>query len=403
MALSLGISIQLGILGLHKYFHFFRESTLHIANFFGLEAHIPLLQIALPVGVSFYCFQAIAYLVDIKRGHDTPTASLLDFAIFQAFFPKLLLGPICRSHDLLPQIQKPRTTIPNIHHALLLILSGLIKKMIIATMLYEYGVPQAFLDPEGLSALSLWIAAFGYTAQLYCDFSGYTDLALGFAMLLGFTLPPNFASPYVATNLGDFWKRWHMSFSRWLRDYIYIPLGGAWCSPNRISINLFLTFLFCGIWHGASMGYLIWGAVHGVGLAVHKRRRDNKRKKGVDPTRPSSYSVACLGWMYTISFITFSRIVFQTPDLEHAWSYYTRMFNPFATGLAISWEQVVLILLTFGINLWGPAIFQSLSKSMEKPQSTFSLVGYILLFVAAMFSLFSLMPSGIPPFLYARF
>ena len=264
-------------------------------------------------------------------------------------------------------------------------------------------VPQAFLDPEGLSALSLWVAAFGYTAQLYCDFSGYTDLALGLALLLGFTLPPNFASPYVATNLGDFWKRWHMSFSRWLRDYIYIPLGGAWCSPNRISINLFLTFLFCGIWHGASMGYLIWGAVHGLGLAVHKRRRDHKRKKGVDPTRPSSFSVACLGWMYTISFITFSRIVFQTPDLEHAWSYYTRMFNPLATGLAISWEQVVLILITFGINLWGPSVFQALSKSMEKPQSTFSSVGYILLFVAAMFSLFSLMPSGIPPFLYARF
>jgi D-alanyl-lipoteichoic acid acyltransferase DltB (MBOAT superfamily) len=306
----------------------------------------------------------------------------------------------------MPQIQSLRSHVPNVHHAALLILSGLFKKVILATLLYESGVPNAFYDPESQTALGLWIASFGYTAQLYCDFSGYTDMALGIALLFGFILPPNFASPYTATNIGDFWKRWHISFSQWLRDYIYLPLGGSWKSPNRISLNLFLTFLFCGIWHGASWGYIIWGGIHGIGLAAHKRRRDILRKKGIDPTRSLSLGQALIGWSYTILFVSLSRVVFQTPDLEHAQIFYIRMFDPYTSGESISWMMILIICITFAINLWGSRIFAVLSSlsAPTNPKPSFNrMIGYTFLIISTLYVLFTLMPSGIPPYLYARF
>ena len=406
IAVAMGISTQLGILGLHKYYHFFRESTLEVAYAFGIEAHLPLLNIVLPVGVSFYCFQAIAHLIDLKRGHAKPIGSLVHTALFQAFFPKLLLGPICRSVDLIPQFANPRKHMINVHQAIILILLGLFKKVILATYLYESGVSGAFFDPESQSALGLWLACMGYTAQLYCDFSGYTDMARGIALLFGYTLPRNFASPYAATNLGDFWKRWHMSFSRWLRDYIYLPLGGSWKSPTRVSLNLFLTFLFCGIWHGASWGYILWGGIHGIGLALHKRRRDQLRSQGIDPQAILSWYQAFLGWGYTICFVALSRIVFQSPDLEHAWIYYHRMFSPSATGSPISITMIICILCTLAINIWEPRVFAKLCTYFSPKTSTPSfptMIKQTILISIIFYILFTCMPSGIPPYLYARF
>ena len=405
IALGTGIALQIGILAIHKYFGFFRESTLEIIHFFGLKAHIPLLDIILPIGVSFYCFQGIAYLIDLYRGHASPVHSLLDLALYQAFFPKLLLGPICRTQDLIPQIENPRAYIPNIHHAVLLILSGVIKKVLLATLLFESGVPNAFWDPESQTTMGLWIAGFGYSAQLYCDFSGYTDMALGIALLFGYVLPPNFASPYSATNLGDFWKRWHMSFSQWLRDYIYLPLGGSWKSPLRVSLNLFLTFLFCGLWHGASWGYILWGGIHGIGLAINKRRRDAKRKRGIHPTEQTPF-FAVLGWLYTMLFIMLSRIVFQAPDLELAWVYYTRMFSWHSNGEAISYSMLFLSMVAFASNFFGPILFSFLSDKIAPQEPNprfFSVLGGSILVILCFYIIFGFMPSGIPPYLYARF
>ena len=406
IALATGVSIQLGILGLHKYYHFFRESTLEIAHALGIEAHLPLLNIVFPVGISFYCFQAIAHLVDLKRGHAKPINSFLNIALFQAFFPKLLLGPICRSADLIPQLEHPRKHILNVHQAIILILLGLFKKVILATYLYESGVSNAFFDPESQSALGLWSACFGYTAQLYCDFSGYTDMARGIALLFGYTLPKNFSSPYAATNLGDFWKRWHMSFSQWLRDYIYLPLGGSRKSPLRVSINLFLTFLFCGIWHGASWGYIIWGGLHGIGLALHKRERDRMRAQGINPNTPKNFIQSFGGWLYMIGFVALSRIVFQCPDLEHAWLYYKRMFNPAATGETISVMMILCITITLCLNIWGEVILSRL-KSYFSPTQTIpsfpTILKHTILITIVLYVLFSCMPNGIPPYLYARF
>ena len=406
IALATGVSIQLGILGLHKYYHFFRESTLEIAHTFGIEAHLPLLNIVFPVGISFYCFQAIAHLVDLQRGHAKPINSLLNTALFQAFFPKLLLGPICRSVDLIPQLENPRKHIINVHQAVILILLGLFKKVILATYLYESGVPGAFIDPESQSALGLWGACFGYTAQLYCDFSGYTDMARGIALLFGYTLPKNFSAPYAATNLGDFWKRWHMSFSQWLRDYIYLPLGGSRKSPLRVSVNLFLTFLFCGVWHGASWGYIIWGSIHGIGLALHKRHRDHQRMQGIDPNSPKPFIDAFGGWLYMIGFVALSRVVFQCPDLETAWVYYTRMLSPTATGDELSIMMIFCIVITLSLNIWGKTALNRLdtyfSPSNTVP-SSYSIIKHTILITLIFYILFSCMPSGIPPYLYARF
>ena len=278
--LSFGIAFNLGLLGVFKYLNFFRESLEHLAYFLGVEAHIPIVSMLLPIGISFYTFQALAYLIDLYRWQGVKAKTLIDFALFQSFFPQLLIGPICRSIDLLPQIhRKPEYTVHNTVLASNLIISGLFKKIILATILHEHGVSEAFQDPESYSMIGLWGAMFGYTIQLYCDFSGYTDLARGSALLLGFHLPDNFNRPYTASNLGEFWQKWHISFSQWLRDYIYIPLGGSFRSPLRVSFNLFLTFLFCGFWHGASWGYILWGALHGIGLALHKRNRDRRRQR----------------------------------------------------------------------------------------------------------------------------
>ena len=406
LALATGVSIQLGILGLHKYYHFFRESTLEFAHALGIEAHLPLLNIIFPVGISFYCFQAIAHLVDLKRGHVKPINSFLNIALFQAFFPKLLLGPICRSSDLIPQLENPRKHILNVHQAIILILLGLFKKVILATYLYESGVPNAFFDPESQSALGLWNACFGYTAQLYCDFSGYTDMARGIALLFGYTLPKNFASPYAATNLGDFWKRWHISFSQWLRDYIYLPLGGSRKKPFRVSINLFLTFLFCGIWHGASWGYIIWGGIHGIGLALHKRERDKLRTQGINPNTAKPFLQSFGGWLYMIGFVALSRVVFQCPDLEHAWLFYKRMFDLSASGESISIMMTICILATLGLNLWGESIIERINQYFSPIQTVPSfqtIIKHTILITIILYALFSCMPNGIPPYLYARF
>ena len=404
-ALSLGVSCQLGILGLHKYLSFFRVSILEFTHFLGIEAHLPIVELIFPIGVSFYCFQAVSYLVDLYRGTGKHAQNIIDFALFQAFFPKLLIGPICKSNDLLSQIEnlplKPQQT----HRAIVFIFSGLFKKAVLATILFEQGVHDAFLDPEGYSTSALWASAFAYSVQIYCDFSGYTDLAIGLALLLGFSLPNNFSAPYSARNLGIFWKRWHITFGRWLRDYIYIPLGGSRVASWRISLNLFLTFLFCGLWHGASWGYLLWGGMHGIGLALHKRNRDRMRSKGLDPEIYHSIIQSFLGWSYTFIFVSLSRIFFQVPDLERTYLYFSRLFIP-SSGLGINDTFVWIIILVLGLNFLGKDIFElscTVFLRISQLPRMVSFIIHIAFIIIGLQILFSLMPGGVPPYLYYRF
>jgi alginate O-acetyltransferase complex protein AlgI len=261
---------DLGLLGWFKYYGFFAESADSTLHSIGLGAPLPLLQVALPVGISFFTFQAISYVVDVARGDFAP-AKTLDFAVYQAFFPHLVAGPIVRAREFIPQLASPRdpAAVPATR-AFFLIGGGLVKKVVIADLLATRLVDPVFGTPAQHSPLEVLIAVYGYAVQIYCDFSAYTEMAIGLALLLGFQFPDNFDRPYAAVSLQDFWRRWHMTLSRWLRDYLYIALGGNRGGRLQTYRNLMLTMLLGGLWHGASWTFVVWGALHGGGLALER-------------------------------------------------------------------------------------------------------------------------------------
>jgi len=355
----LGVAFNVGVLCVFKLYDFFRASLASFAAYLGLSVHLPILEILLPVGISFYTFQGIAFVVDTYRGTAYRPRSLLDFLLFMAFFPKLLAGPICRSHELLPQLATdgPKA-VPEPSRAIALITSGLFKKMVLASLLATHLVDDAFGLPASYSSLELLVAVYAYTAQIYLDFSGYTDLARGLALLLGFEIPENFRYPYAATNLGDYWNRWHITFSTWLRDYIYFPLGGSRRSKLRTYLNLILTFLVCGIWHGSQWTYVIWGLAHGVGLAVYKASLDVRRALGVDLNRRRSLGWAVVGWFVTLNFCAFVRIPFKSADLEVTAEFFRTLARFTARGHGIDPWVVGVTVVAIAMNFVGRPIFE---------------------------------------------
>jgi alginate O-acetyltransferase complex protein AlgI len=272
---------NLGLLGFFKYVNFMIEEVNGIIEYFGMS-QIDSLEIILPIGISFYTFQTISYTVDIYRGKLTPSKSFLEFALFVSFFPQLVAGPILRASHFLPQLREKvskenlvtRLRTITIHHTALrfgvtLMAMGFLKKMFFADNIAPM-VNEIFSVPIGLESFSVIIGAIGFGVQIYCDFSGYSDIAIGAATILGFHIPANFNRPYFATSPVDFWRRWHISLSTWLRDYLYIPLGGNRKSNSRTYVNLMTVMIIGGLWHGASWNFLVWGALHGGYLGIHK-------------------------------------------------------------------------------------------------------------------------------------
>ncbi|MDQ6811252.1 MAG: MBOAT family protein, partial [Actinomycetota bacterium] len=262
------VGLDLAALGVFKYYSFFVQQLADLLDQIGLGLPLPLVTIALPVGVSFFTFQAISYVVDVKRRVVEP-ARLLDAAVYLSFFPHLVAGPIVRAREFLPQLAAPRD--PNrvaVGSGVWLIALGLVKKVVIADFLARSLVDPVFAVPQAYAGPDVLLAAYGYAAQIYCDFSGYTDMAIGLALLMGYVFPQNFRSPYRATGFRDFWRRWHMTLSRFLRDFLYIPLGGNRGGRLRMSRNLMITMVLGGLWHGAAWTFVLWGAFHGVGLVL---------------------------------------------------------------------------------------------------------------------------------------
>ena len=278
------VTANLGLLGVFKYLGFFVDSVDRLITGIGLGAPVPLLHVVLPIGISFFTFQAISYVADVHSGLIQP-ARALDFAIYEAFFPHLVAGPIVRAREFIPQLHSPRDrkAIPA-GPALFLIAGGLIKKVVIADLLATHIVDPVFDAPASHSGPEALAAVYAYAVQIYCDFSAYTDMAIGLALLLGFRFPQNFNRPYIAVSLQDFWRRWHMTLSRWLRDYLYIPLGGSHKGRVRTYVNLMVTMLLGGLWHGASWTFVVWGGIHGTGLAVERWWRE--RSQTGDPPGP---------------------------------------------------------------------------------------------------------------------
>src|SRR3954447_17417701 len=324
--LGLAIAFDLGFLGYFKYANFFLSTTDNVAGT-SFIAHV-----VLPVGISFYSFMAISYVVDTYRGELVPT-SLARFAVFQAFFPHLVAGPIVRASELLPQLERPRDPRRvDVSRAFVLIVSGLFLKVVIANHLATNIVDNVFAAPNRHSSLEVLVGVYGYAVQIFADFCGYTNIAIGVALLLGFNFPQNFASPYTAVSLADFWRRWHMTLSRWLRDYLYIPLGGNRKGRLLTYRNLLLTMLLGGLWHGAAWTFVAWGGIHGGWLAL-------ERARGWAPT---STAARWFGRILTFHVVCYAWVFFPADSFGRAGDVLARLFTAWGEPSPLVTTSVVL-------------------------------------------------------------
>ena len=384
---GLAVTGDLVALGIFKYYSFFAQSFAREFHAVGLGTPFPLLTVALPVGISFFTFQAISYTVDVKRRLIEP-ARLIDTAVYLSFFPHLVAGPIVRAREFLPQLASPRD--PEhvaVSSGLMLIGMGLVKKVVIADYLGRTVVDPVFAVPQAYHAPDAAIAAYAYAAQIYCDFSGYTDIAIGLALLLGFVFPQNFHSPYRATGCRDFWSRWHMTLSRFLRDFLYIPLGGSRGSKLMTYRNLMITMVLGGLWHGAAWTFAIWGAYHGT-LLVLEHAFGGRLKA---PT--------WLRWFVTFQLVVFGWIIFRSQSVGELWAFLKRFGSPGAPTL---WTVPVIaaILVTIAPQLLPERPFDRLQAALGRlnPILLGMSLGVLILFVAA-----TVASQGVPPFIYFRF
>ena len=326
--LYLSLASNLGTLFIFKYFNFFWGAAGELATALHLPFVAPALALALPVGVSFYTFQSVGYVVDVYQGRLAAETNLGRFALFVAFFPQLVAGPIERGSQMLPQLRRAHGfDYGRVASGLRLMAWGMFKKVVIADRLAQMVTP-IFDHPRQYQGLPLLLAVAGFTLQIYTDFSGYTDLARGAARVLGYQMVLNFRQPYFAASVGDFWRRWHLSLSNWFRDYVYIPLGGNRCGPARRYANLFAVFLLSGLWHGASWTFVAWGALHGLYLVIEGFTQPTRaalaRGLGL-ATRPRL--LHGLGVATTLALVAYAWIFFRANSLADAWYVSTHLFQ----------------------------------------------------------------------------
>ena len=405
--------VNLGVLAYFKYAYFFTDvlnSVLHtdyqVVNVLAVwtnnlsGSHFDISNIILPVGISFYTFQTISYTMDVYRGKLKPVKNIIDFGFYVSFFPQLVAGPIVRAAEFVPQIyRKYKLTIQEMSHAVFLILSGLIKKMLISDYISINFVDRIFDAPAAYSGFENLMGIYGYSLQIYCDFSGYTDIAIGVALLLGFRLPVNFNSPYKASNISGFWKRWHISLSSWLRDYLYIPLGGSRKGKIRMHLNILVVMLLGGLWHGANMRFIIWGGLHGIGLVLHKiwQRIIPHSKK---PSRMQRF----ISIIVTFHFVTFLWIFFRSEDMFRA----NQMLHQIAYNFRLSLvpEMFSSYALIFGIIIAGFILHWLPSRIKETYRGWFIKMPVylkILIVVILVLIIFQAKSSVIQPFIYFQF
>ena len=314
----LSIAVSLSILGYFKYANFFLWNWNAM-----VEGNFQPLEIILPVGISFYTFQSISYVVDVYKRRIAPTRTWFDYLFFLSFFPALVAGPIVRADYFLPQLKKNlEATSGMIWGGLWLVIIGIIKKALIADYIAQYN-DLIFNDPQLYTGVQALMGVVGYTMQIYCDFSGYSDMAIGLALIMGFRLGLNFDSPYQSRNLTEFWRRWHISLSTWLRDYLYIPLGGNRKGTFRTYLNNFLTMLIGGLWHGAAWKFVFWGAMHGAGLAVHKAC------KPILVKIPDNAFTIFFSWLLTFLYVSFLWIFFRAASFSDSILIVRNIFTDF--------------------------------------------------------------------------
>ena len=402
LLVTLSICINLGLLTYFKYTNFFGEifSNLIGGNFQPKD-------IFLPVGISFFTFQSLSYTIDIYRGEIKPLHNILDYAFYVSFFPQLVAGPIVRAKDFIPQIRKRLiVTDKMIGTALFLIAGGLFKKAVISDYISINFVDRVFDSPTLFSGVENLLATYGYALQIYCDFSGYSDMAIGIALLLGFHFNMNFNNPYKSVSVTDFWHRWHISLSTWMRDYVYISLGGNRKGKIRQYINLLVTMFLCGLWHGASWNFILWGSMHGVALAANKVWRSKKPVSRTSKIKAqhSGRLRRFINIFLTFNFVCFCWIFFRAQDMSTAFTILGRIFTSFHAAIlpqliAGYWKVLALILLGYALHYVPDRLTNKLqSRFTATPLWFKALVMIIIIYIVIQTK-----SSQIQPFIYFQF
>lgn len=387
-AMLAAVCVDLTLLGFFKYFNFFISNAGELAHLLGLNFIIPHLNIILPVGISFYTFHTMSYVIDAYRGTIKPTRNFFEFSCYVSLFSQLVAGPIVRFRQIEEDLENIDHSIQfsKINEGISYFLIGLAKKVLIADSIAAIINPY-FDITSSLGTVSAWALALGYTYQLYFDFSGYSDMAIGLGLMFGIRIPINFNSPYKAQNISDFWRRWHISLSTWLRDYLYIPLGGNRATALRTKINLLITMLLGGLWHGAQWTFVIWGALHGVLLVVHHQFSKVTKARSVPPLayQALTFLFVVIGWVY-----------FRAGSVAQAHELLAKMFF-WQKGLNL--ENSISLIFFIGIAALIAHTMPNTSQ-MKHRYGNFVNVGYCLLFILCLFRILS---NDNTPFLYFQF
>ena len=403
--LRIGVAANLLTLGYFKYFNFGISSFVELMTHVGANFPEEFAHVILPIGISFFVFHAISYIVDVWRKDTPPTKSLFDFAAFITLFPHLIAGPVLRYKDLAWQFVSRKHSMDTFSEGAYRFMAGFAKKVLIADTIAP--LADAAFALEDPSMADAWIGIIAYSIQLYFDFAGYSEMAVGLALMMGFRFIENFNNPYISRSITEFWRRWHISLSTWLRDYLYIPLGGSRKGKVRTYINLFLTMLLGGLWHGAAWTFVLWGAWHGVILAI-------ERLFGVDPSKPAGISRRLITMSLTLIAVMIGWVLFRAPDLETAVDFYTAMagFNGLGFSDAFAWQVKGVHLMAMGLGIFliftmpyferhrTPVTLSKGSIAMQaNPNLTMQLVVCGLFLIAVT----RLVAMSYSPFLYFQF
>jgi len=383
---------NLGTLGYYKYTNFLIDN---VNQLFSLQLNFQ--NIILPVGISFFTFQTMSYTIDVYRKHLEPVKSFADFCFFVAFFPQLVAGPIVRATWFIPQIhQVISLNKEQIGKALILIIAGLFKKGVIADYISINFVDRVFDNPTLFTGVENLLAVYGYALQIYCDFSGYSDIAIGLATFMGFSLPVNFNTPYRSINVTEFWRRWHISLSTWLKDYLYISLGGNRKGKFRQNVNLMVTMLLGGLWHGASWNFVAWGGMHGIALVIDKLFLSLKLKM--------NRFTNLISGIITFHFVCFCWIFFRAKTFSAAWQVITQIFSNFNGQIFWQWltgyPMVAALILIGYIVHFTPS---ALMDWWEEKMTYIPLVGQALVLTFVIWLVVQARSAGVQPFIYFQF
>ncbi|MEE0978039.1 MAG: MBOAT family protein [Muribaculaceae bacterium] len=393
MIVALSVTLSLSVLGYFKYANFFLWNWNQM-----VQGNFQPLDIILPVGISFYTFQSISYIVDVYRGSVKPTETWLEYLFFLSFFPALVAGPIVRADYFIPQIrERYKPTHAEVFAGFWMIVLGVVKKALIADYISQYN-DLIFDNPTGYSGFESLMGVIGYTMQIYCDFSGYSDMAIGLALIMGFRLTANFDFPYQSKSLTEFWRRWHISLSSWLRDYVYIPLGGNRKGTLRTYLNNFLTMLIGGLWHGAAWKFVFWGAMHGVGLAV------NKACKPITARFDGKVWFSVLSWCVTMLYVSLLWVFFRADSWTDSWLIIRNIFTNFSPAHIVPFLQVRYAwVVMMGVIIISHALPRGFYDWIERQFVDSMWIVKLLIFIVVVQLVVEFASEDVAPFIYFQF